>query len=273
MRVSRRDLLRGAGGLVLGFGMGGIAGLKNGTAAEPQTGAAQLPWPYKKLDLDAVAEIGYEGYYKGACCYGAFEGIAGELRKEVGGPWATFPSTMMVFGEGGVAGISTLCGALNGAAMAIFLAAGGVEPEKKAKAFALIRELFNWYEQERLPDYKPKHPKFQIVTSISRSPLCHVSVTNWCKVSKVKSFSKERADRCAWIAACVARHAAQMLNDNAAGVFKAAHTIPDSEKTCRSCHDQGGILENTRGMMDCGGCHFTPKTTHPRIEEKAGGTS
>jgi hypothetical protein len=44
-----------------------------------------------------------------------------------------------------------------------------------------------------------------------------------------------------------------MLNDNAAGVFKAAYTIPDSEKTCRSCHDQGGMLENTRGMMDCGG--------------------
>ncbi len=249
----------------MGLGIGGVAGLKNGIAAELQSGAAQLPWPYKKLDLDAAAERGYEGYYTGACCYGAFEGIVGGLRKDVGGPWAAFPSAMMVFGEGGVAGIATLCGALNGAAMAIFLAAGGAEPAKKAKAFALIRELFNWYEQAQLPDYKPKNPKFQIVTSVSRSPLCHVSVTNWCKVSKVKSFSKERAERCAWISASVARHTAQMLNDNAAGVFKAAYAIPASEQTCRSCHDQGGVLENTRGLMDCGGCHFTPKTRHPKI--------
>ena len=29
--------------------------------------------------------------------------------------------------------------------------------------------------------------------------------------------------------------------------------------------DQGGVLENSRGMMDCGGCHFTQKTKHPKI--------
>ncbi len=122
----------------MGLGIGGI-GVANGMAAEPQAGAPELPWPYKKLDLDAAAERGYEGYYKGACCYAAFDGIVGGLRKEVGGPYNTFPAGMMVFGEGGVAGVSTLCGALNGAAMAIFLTAGGAEPEKKARAFALIR--------------------------------------------------------------------------------------------------------------------------------------
>ncbi len=54
MGVSRRDLMRCAGGLVLGFSMGGIAGMSNGMAAEPRTGAAQLPWLYKKVDPDAV---------------------------------------------------------------------------------------------------------------------------------------------------------------------------------------------------------------------------
>jgi C_GCAxxG_C_C family probable redox protein len=265
MKVSRRNLLKSAGGLVLGLGLGGLARIPQGGAAESQAGAPDLPWPYKKLDLDAVAERGYEGYYKGACCYGAFDGIVGELRREVGGPYNTFPAAMMAFGEGGVAGMSTLCGALNGAAMAIFLTVGGADKEKKDKAFALIRELYTWYEQEQLPDYTPKKPKFRIVTSVSRSPLCHVSVTKWCKVSKVKSFSAERAERCAWIAASVARHAALMLNENAAGTFKAAHALSASTKTCRSCHDQGGVLENTRGMMDCGGCHFTGKTTHPKI--------
>ncbi|MGA3174993.1 MAG: C-GCAxxG-C-C family protein [Syntrophorhabdales bacterium] len=264
MSVSRRDLMKGAGGVLLGLGLGGVARIPDGIAAESRAGAAELPWPYKKLDPDTVAERGYEGYYKGACCYGAFDGIVGELCKEVGGPYNTFPTAMMVFGEGGVAGISTLCGALNGAAMAIFLTVGGADKEKKDRAFALIRELYNWYEQEPLPDYQPKKPRFQIVPSVSRSPLCHVSVTNWCKVSKVKSFSKERAERCAWLTGSVARRAVLMLNDNAVGAFKATHPIPAAEKMCRSCHDQGGVLENSRGLMDCGGCHFTSKTKHPK---------
>ena len=197
MSVSRRDLLKNASGLVLGLGLAGLARIPKGNAAESQQGAAGLPWPYKKLDPDAVAERAYAGYYKAACCFGGFEGIIGELRNEVGGPYATFPVEMMAFGEGGVAGMSTLCGALNGAAMAIFLAVGGADKEKKDKAFTLIRDLYTWYGQEPLPDYTPKKPKFHIVTSVSRSPLCHVSVTNWCKAAKVKSFSPERADRCA----------------------------------------------------------------------------
>jgi hypothetical protein len=266
MKISRRDLLGGMGGLVLGLGLEGAgAGLANGEAAGTQAGAAELPWPYKKLDSEAVADRAYAGYYKGACCFGAFDGIVGELQREVGAPYTTFPFAMMVFGEGGVAGMSTLCGALNGAAMAIFLAVGGVEKEKKERAFALVRDLYTWYEQAPLPDYRPKKPMYEIVSSVSRSPLCHASVTNWCKVSKFKSFSKERAERCAWISAAVARHAVLMLNDNLAGAFKRTHQMTAQTQTCRSCHDQGGMLENLRGMMDCGGCHFTPKTKHPKI--------
>ncbi len=269
VKFSRRDILKGAGTFVMGAAAGGISLPFSGSIAKAAVAGKDegmgLPWPYRKLDLDAVAERGYEGYYKGACCYGAFEAIIAELRKAVGEPYTTFPTAMMVFGEGGVAGVSTLCGALNGAAMAIFLTAGGPEKEKKERAFALIRELYTWYEQEQLPDYKPKNPKFQIIKSISRSQLCHASVSTWCKVAKVHSFSKERSERCAWLTASVARHAVQLLNDNAAGAFKATHPLSASMQTCRGCHDQGGALENTRGMMDCGGCHFTPKTTHPRI--------
>ncbi len=268
MKLSRRGMLKGTGTLVMGAAVCGLSlPLSNsiGSAATDKKESIGLPWPYRKLDPDLVGERGYEGYYKGACCFGAFDAIVGELRKTVGEPYTTFPSAMMGFGEGGVAGISTLCGALNGAAMAIFLAAGGAEKEKKEKAFALIRELYTWYEQEQLPDYEPRNPKLQIVRSVSRSQLCHVSVTNWCKVAKVHAFSKERAERCAWLTGSVARHAVQMLNDNAAGVFKANHALSASVKTCRGCHDQGSALENTRGMMDCGGCHFTAKTKHPKI--------
>jgi hypothetical protein len=52
------------------------------------------------------------------------------------------PSELMVFGEGGVAGISSLCGALIGAASAIFLVAGGLDGKKRGEAFEIIREFF-----------------------------------------------------------------------------------------------------------------------------------
>lgn len=83
MKISRRDLLGGMGGLVLGLGLGGVgAGIANGIAAETQPGAAELPWPYKKLDPDAAAERAYEGYYKGACCFGGFDGVVGDSERK-----------------------------------------------------------------------------------------------------------------------------------------------------------------------------------------------
>lgn len=95
----------------------------------------------------------------------------GELRQQVGFPYTVFPSELLIFGEGGVAATSNLCGALNGAAAAIFLLTGGFE--------------------------------------------------------------------------------------------EVVHPLPSEVQSCRSCHDKGGALENSRGMMDCNICHFTGKTKHP----------
>jgi hypothetical protein len=267
MKVSRRDLLNGAGTMMLGSVLGALAFSGHDTqAATGQSGSPpELPWPYKKVNPQAVGEAGYYGFYKGACCYGAFEAIMGELRREVGHPYTIIPTTMWVVGEGGLAGISTLCGALNGASFAIFLAKGGLEREQREAAFALIKDLFTWYEQTPLPDYRPKNPKFEIVTSASHSPLCHVSVSNWCKKSGFKSFSKERAERCAWLTGTVAKKAVELLNASSAGTFKPAYSFTKETQACRSCHDQGSVLENTRGMMDCGGCHFTEPAKHPKI--------
>jgi len=232
-------------------------------AKEPEK-IPEVPWSYKKLNPVAVAEKAYPGYYKGGCCYGAFEGIIGQLKEEVGYPYILIPTEMMIFGEGGVAGISSLCGALNGASAAIFLVTGAVERKKREEAFEMIRELFNWYEQEALPNYRPKNPKYEIKGSVSKSPLCHVSVTKWCKVTGFKSFSKERDERCGWVTASAAKYAVELLNKKAASAFKAAHLLSSEVKSCRSCHDKGGELENSRTMMDCSGCHFTgQKTKHP----------
>lgn len=271
MELSRRDLMKNMGLLTAATGFGGLA-LSIGAEAGAQTAdkpasPPDLPWPYKKVDPLAVAEAAYAGYYKGACCYGVFEGIIGELRKVIGAPYTTFPSTLLVVGQGGVADTASLCGALNGAASAIFLVTGAMEPKKREIPYSLIQEVFNWYEQSNLPDYRPKNPKYEIVKSLSRSTLCHVSVTQWCKVSGFKAFSKERSERCAWLTASVAKYTAEVLNSYADGAFKTAHPLTAETKTCRSCHDKGSKLENTRGMQDCGGCHFTPKakTAHPKF--------
>ena len=270
MKLSRRDLMKNAGMLAAATGFGGLA-LSIGANAGAQTADKQtvpdLPWPYKKIDPLAVAEDAYAGYYKGACGYGVFEGIIGQLKKEIGFPYTMFPSTLLVITQGGVADTASLCGALNGAASAIFLVTGAMEPKKREVPYSIVQEVFNWYEQTELPDYRPKSPKFDIVKSVSRSTLCHISVTKWCKVSGFKAFSKERSERCAWLTAAVAKYTAELLNSHADGAFKMAHQLTAATKTCRGCHDKGSKLENTRAMMDCGGCHFTPKakTAHPKF--------
>lgn len=264
MKRQRREVLKmfaaASGAVALGPFLGRSV---RDTAAQDKIPA--VPWPYKRLNPEVAAERGYAGYYKGACCYGAFEAIVSQLREEVGFPYTVMPSEMMVFGEGGVAGISSLCGALLGASAAIFLVHGGLEPKKREEAFALVRELFSWYEQEALPNYRPKSPKFEIKTSVARSPLCHVSVSRWVNASGFKSFSKERSERCGWLTASVAKHTAEMLNAALLDAsFKPAHALSADVKACRGCHDKGGAVEDSRGMMDCtAGCHFTGKVKHP----------
>jgi hypothetical protein len=89
-------------------------------------------------------------------------------------------------------------------------------------------------------------------------------VSRWCKATGFKAFSKERSERCGWLTASVAKYTAEMLNAKFVDAsFKRAHPLSAAVKECRSCHDKGGSLENSRGMMDCGGCHFTGKLKHP----------
>ena len=260
MGLSRRDLMKKAGMVAVGTGFAGLslAVASKAIGAGEQTKIPELPWPYKKLDPVAVAEAAYNGYYKGACGYGVFESIIAPLQKEIGFPYTMMPLTLFVVGQGGVADVASVCGCLNGAAHAIFLVTGGMDKKPREASYAIIQDVFLWYEQTALPDYRPSKPKFEIIKTVSGSNLCHVSVSKWCKASKFKSFSKERSERCAWLTAAVAKHTAEALNKYADGAFKMAYPLSAAAQECRSCHDKGGKLENTRAGTDCGGCHFTP---------------
>ncbi|MBI5549172.1 MAG: C_GCAxxG_C_C family protein [Deltaproteobacteria bacterium] len=263
--------MKWVGRFAVGAGFAGVS-LSSGNNAfgahgEQQSKAPDLPWPYKKLDPAAVAEAAYLGYQKGACSYGVFEAIVGPLRKEIGFPYTTMPSAMMVVGQGGMADTASLCGALNGAASAMFLVTGGMDRKLRERSYSVIQDVFHWYEQTALPDYQPKNPKFEIARSISGSSLCHVSIAKWCKAAERKSFSKERSERCAWLTAAVARRTAEALNAHADGGFKKAHPLPVSAQKCRGCHDKDSELENMRSVTDCAGCHFAPsaKKEHPDL--------
>ncbi|MFZ5639537.1 MAG: C-GCAxxG-C-C family protein [Bacillota bacterium] len=266
---SRRKFLMSAGTLAFGaIGVSALAGCaqtEKTAANAPGDAAVAYPWPYKKLDVETVRKKGHQGYYEGACCYGVFNAIISELGKEVGAPYTTFPTQMFKYGEGGVAGWATLCGSLNGAAAAICLVAGEEAWED------LVNELMAWYEKNPFPsDISNQYAKEKaflvkemksdkvLPQSVSKSTLCHVSVTEWCKKAGLKSFSKERSERCGRLTGDVAAFTVDMLNRHFDKAFTPAMKLSNEVTSCRSCHDKGGSIENTRGKMDCMPCHGDP---------------
>lgn len=226
----------------------------NGSAQ--QTSA--IPWPYRELDPELVAKRAYTAYSSGkGCMFGAFEGVIGELREKVGSPYTLFPVNMMEYGKGGVNGIwGTLCGTLNASAAAINLVSATPAP--------LINEMFFWYSQEMLPGYKPQSPKYAIAESVAGSPICHVSVQRWCEISGFKPTSPERAERCACLTAEVAKHTAELLNQQAGGSFSANHRLPPEVQNCMACHGKGA-QENVHhgGNLSCTQCHSDIVVEHP----------
>ncbi len=253
MNLSRRKFLgavpKVVTGAVLGAGVLGVGPVATNEAKAQS--APPFPWPYQALDPVRVAERAYAGFYAKGCMYGVFEGIIGELGEALGEPYASFPMAMMKYGAGGINGTwGTLCGCLNGAAAAISLVSGAPGP--------LIDEVYFWYSQELLPNYKPQTPRYDIVGSVSGSPICHGSVQNWCEASGLAATSPQRAERCGWLTASVAKYTAEQLNKQVTGSFSSAHQRPADSRYCAECHsilapDAKKVDHGKR--MDCGQCH------------------
>jgi hypothetical protein len=205
------------------------------------------PLPYVQLDPNEVAERAHTNKLIGDCMYGVFATLVEVLAGKVGGPYLTYPTTVTRYGKGGVMGWGTTCGVINGAAMAAYLVSPDPGP--------IVDEIINYYQYTALPDIKPKNAKMDIVPSVAGSTLCHVSISQWCKASGLKTFSPERTERCAQLAANTARQLVTALNAQKVGTFKTTYAIPAEVTACRACHDKGGELENTRGKMSCTACH------------------
>jgi hypothetical protein len=255
-KIDRRKLVTMLSGLA---GVGAAATLvahadQTATAKAPAGAMQSVPWPYKPLDPNAVAQRAFEGYYKSECMYGSFEAVVGPVAEQLGSPYKDFPFLMFKYGGGGIKGWATICGALNGAAAAIQLLSPNPDP--------LINALFEWYEHEPLPNVHPRGAKFPEIRSVADSPLCHQSIASWTKVSHKHAYGPERAERCGSLTASVAKQVVILLNEQAAGK-PIAFALPQATQGCMSCHEKGGAVENIRTKMNCGGCHAPMLGKHP----------
>lgn len=253
--VSRRDFVKMAGVAIGGIALGAVGGysLVSGKETiitqEVPLEVPEHPWTYTKIDPDAAAKRGYDAFFQGGCCYGVFEGIIGELRDQVGHPYTAIPTKMAVFGKGGAVGWGTLCGVLTGAGMAI---------NTVTNDLGLVNEIMGYYSSTAFPNWMPDvatKVEGELTQSVSDSPLCHASVTQWCVASGFEENSPERSERCGRIVADITRKTVEMLNDLADESFVAAYAVPDNVIGCNSCHGPDGALNNVMSKMDCDSCH------------------
>ncbi|MGD2154071.1 MAG: C-GCAxxG-C-C family protein [Gemmatimonadales bacterium] len=213
------------------------------------------PLPYVRLDPVHVGDLAYRNTYRGGCMYAVFGTIVDALAEQVGEPFTSYPTTVTRYGGGGVAGWGTLCGTLNGAAMAIYLVSRDPGPA--------INEVFAFYEQEALPNYVPAEARFRVPGSVAGSTLCHVSISRWCDASGFDASSPELGDRCAQLAASVAKYTVEVLNAQLDGSFTTARQPTAAALPCLGCHARGSAVESTFGKMDCGTCHTDKLENHP----------
>lgn len=259
MQTPRREFLAGLGGFAFGITGTGLAGAKEDiTIPEP-------PWSCAPLDVEEARKRGHRFDYTTNCASGAFIALVSMLREIVGYPWTTIPLDLYAYAGGGVNGWGTLCGALNGAAGVISLAAG------KRDQGLLVNELIGWYTTAPLPSAESnraaRERSFQVEkaifegelpSAIPSSPLCHVSIARWCETANLGAGTPERAERCARLCGDVAAKAAELLNAWKAGTFAPAYT-PRTEVTgCVSCHAPGPDATKKQtavGKMHCTDCH------------------
>ena len=281
MTISRRTVLGGLGGLMVGSAVAGLTGTV-ATAAESkiqkpspaetkrfaQVGG-EFGWTPHKLDPKECAPVAYDGYwYKGyACGYGTFYGIIGMMGEKFGAPYNQFPFSMLEANKGGISDWGTICGALYGAAAAFAL----FYPRKERNA--MVNELFRWYETASLPIYNPgdaaKGVKGALPQSVSGSVLCHVSVAKWCYTNKMEHSGKERSERCGRITADVTAKAIEILNAKmAAGKdYKGAFAKQKAVSYCGECHSKGKSSDIQKGNMDCTSCHSGSKATQNKFKD------
>ena len=245
MDLSRRELLKA--GTILGAGAVGGTVLAAANSGAGRNRAGEYPWSYNAVDPSAVADRAYRGYWEAGCMFAVFDGVVGLLADLHGEPFSSFPTSMMSYGGGGVAGWGTLCGALNGAGAAVSLFVAGEDRN------ILNDEIIKWYVDSELPKFVPKIPRndLEIKTGRAKSPLCHISISN----SGYLHTTTQRSERCGRLTADVAMQTAALLNSRLEGGFRAEAGVMAETSECLDCHDGDGSGPRAYTKMNCIDCH------------------
>lgn len=237
--ISRRSILAGLGAL----GLGALITIPMSQAEAKSVRMAKWPWPYVKLDPAKTAEIAYEEWYRVYCGAAVIGSVFKQLSKKVGEPYKSFPVDAFIFLEGGVSGWGTICGSNAGANIVTNLIIGPRISDSD-DGMLMGSEIMQWYSDAMLPIYKPQKPRIagEIPTTVSNSPLCHVSVGRWMKAANKELKSPERRHRCAAVTASVAYHLVELLNTWHAKKYDSKGEIPAStfgiqtQYNCGDCH-------------------------------------
>ena len=264
--MDRRKAMKITAGAIIGGGAG-IITLTN--AFKPEYHLPEEPkkleyknadsyWPYYPLDPEITADLAYKYYDSGSCMYGTFNSVLSQLADKYGEPYASFPAHMMKYGHGGVGGFGTICGALNGTAALI-----GLFVAEKAAQDSLITGILRWYEEAKLPEYRPQKAilDFTPPPTISSSILCHASNSVWVKETGFKVNSNERKERCRRLTCDVASRVAVSLNEYFGNNYVTNNNDNETVRECMTCHGDKGKLVNTSSKMSCTPCH-TESTAH-----------
>jgi hypothetical protein len=239
-------------------------GIDQVTAAQDSTGVDK-PLGWTPVNTDDIRKKARDNYYKGMHCA---EGVAHTLiqaqREKGDNAWDQVPSTAVWWGAGGGAKNGALCGTITGASTVASLAFG-----RSGTTMKVVNEIHQRYQQTQFPQYDPPEDTedgmaVDLPANRSKSPLCHVSVTKWCKTSGYAWSSPERAERCSRVAADMAGIAAELLNAQAQGNWdEVSGEVPEldslnPENGCVKCHAAGNDFEDggfVQTKMSCPECH------------------
>lgn len=266
--TNRRRFLGGSAAAMLGMGvMAGGSGIAiDEVSAQDGKGNVDKPLGWTPVNEEQLSKIARENYYAGMhCAEGVFHTLVQSQREFGDNQWDQVPTTATWWCAGGGASNGALCGTIAGGSSAIALAYG-----RSSTTMKLVNELFTRYQQTPFPQYQPPGDSSTGLTkdlpkTRAKSPLCHVSVTKWCKASGKAWGSKERAERCSRVAGDMAQITAKLLNAQARGNFDAiASEVPppetvDPKNGCTSCHskdhsyEQGGFVQTKMACSDCHG--------------------
>ncbi len=275
--ITRKDFLLKSSKAAVGItAVASASSIITSATAKANTKVTAWPWPYQTINPDDVRIQAHYLYWNDKdCCSGVFGAIVQALAAAIGDPWTNLPMEIMLYGRGGGSGWGTLCGAINGALALISLVT------EKAPSAALLTELQGWYTQAELPSdtanefatngqYLVHNYDDALPQNVAGSPLCHVSVTEWCIMANKKVSDVERKERCARIAGDCAAKTVEILNDYFAGTFVPTYVDPATLTACLSCHGSAAF-NNVMTRMDCVPCHGDPH--NPQSVERLPGTT